>query len=355
MIKISSKLSGATGTRYMKIKYFLIIIYSLAGLLISILSSFMTYLIIGKPIGYKMILQITMVIVFLTPFIGVISFFFGRYLSGKFDFIKLRLQHIKSGRFVPDTNKNSIKEIEEISQNINFLSVWLESLIEDLKQKNQNLSNLLISMAHDIKTPITILNGYIEELKDGIVTDEEMPKVLSHMKEEVKFLDELTVDMLNFITSMQNSKIKQKINLHSLIENEIFPMLSRRDDLRYLNETDENFFITFNKIDLKKVFLNILNNAIRHTQNGYIKVYTNKDGIIAFENSGEEIKEEFKEKIFEPFFTISKSKNRKKSGFGLGLSIVKNLCQNNGYTCTLQSSDTIKTVFYLKEINKEIV
>ncbi len=333
----------------MKIKYFLVIIYAIAGLIISILSSFMTYMIIDKPIGYKMIVQIALVILFLTPLIGIISYFLGKYLSSKFNFIKFRLQDIKEERYTKDASKYRIKEIEEINQNINFLAVQIETLISDLKQKNQNLSNLLISMAHDIKTPITILNGYVEELEDGIVSADEMPQVLEHMKEEVKFLDELTVDILNFITSTQKDKARQKINIYSLIQNEVLSMLSKREDLKYINEIDKNLLIEFNKIDFKKVSLNLFNNAIRHTKNGYIKIYSDNSSII-FENNGEKIDEKFKEKIFEPFFTISKSKNRKESGFGLGLSIVKNLCLNNGYTCSLQSSDTIKTVFLLKKI-----
>ena len=325
----------------MKIKYFLVIIYTVAGLTISTLSSFMTYVIIGQKIGYKMFMEISLTILFLTPLIGIISYLLGKYLSNKFSFIKSRLQNIKEERYTKDINRYSIKEIEEINQDINFLSVQIETLISDLKQKNQNLSNLLISMAHDIKTPITILNGYVEEIEDGIVSTDEMPQVLEHMKEEVKFLDELTIDILNFITSTQKNKIKQKINFYSLVQKEIFPILPKREDLKYINEIDKDFLIEFNQIDLKKVSLNLINNAIRHTKNGYIKIYNDKESII-FENNGEEIHEEFKDKIFEPFFTISKSKNRKKSGFGLGLSIVKNLCSNNGYTCTLQRSDTIK-------------
>lgn len=336
----------------MKIKYFLVIVYAIAGFVISTLSSFMTYIIIDKKIGYKMLVQITLTILFLTPLIGIISYFLGRYLSNKFGFIKSRLKNIKEERYTKDTNRYKIEEIEEINQDINFLSVQIETLIHNLKQKNQNLSNLLISMAHDIKTPITILNGYVEEIEDGMVDADEMPKVLEHIKEEVAFLNELTVDILNFITSTEKHRIMQKINLHSLVQNEVFPVLPKREDLKYINEIDKNLLIDFNKTDLKKVSLNLLNNACRHTKNGYIKIHNNKTDIM-FENNGEEIDEEFKNKIFEPFFTISKSKNRKKSGFGLGLSIVKNLCLNNNYTSVLQSSDSVKTVFLLKPtVNK---
>ena len=338
----------------MKIKSFLIIIYTLAGFFISILSSFLTYIIIGKPIGMPMVIQIVFVVIFLTPVVGIISFILGRYLSLKFDFIKNRLEDIKNEKYAKDTSQNTITEINDINSNMNFLSDQLKYLIEDLKQKNQDLSNLLISMAHDIKTPITILNGYIEEMEDGMIESQNLPQALSHMKEEIKFLDELTVDMLEFITSMDRHKTKNKIELYTLVQDEIFPVLPLKADVKYLNELKEGFSIEFNKTDLKKIILNLLNNAIKHTEIGYIKVY-DKNNIIVFENSGNKIDEEFKDKIFEPFFTIDKSKNRKKSGFGLGLSIVKNLCLSNNYTCILHSSDTIKTMFYLKKVNKEMI
>ena len=90
-----------------------------------------------------------------------------------------------------------------INIHMNFLAQHMESLIRDLKQKNRNLSDLLTSMAHDIKTPITVLNGYIDEIDDGLITAEQLPHVLKHMKEEVKFLDELTVDMLAYITQAE--------------------------------------------------------------------------------------------------------------------------------------------------------
>ncbi len=338
----------------MKIKPFLIIIYTLAGFFISILSSFLTYIIIGKPIGMTMVVQIIFVVIFLTPVVGIISFILGRYLSRKFDFIKNRLEDIKNENYAKDSSQNKITEINDINDNMNFLSDQLKCLIEDLKQKNQNLSNLLISMAHDVKTPITILNGYIEELEDGMIESQNLPQALSHMKEETKFLDELTMDMLEFITSMNRHKTKDKIELYTLVQNEIFPVLPLKTGIKYLNKLEEGFFIEFNKTDLKKIILNLLNNAIKHTETGYIKIY-NKNYTIIFENNGNKIDEEFKDKIFEPFFTIDKSKNRKKSGFGLGLSIVKNLCLSNDYTCALHSSDKIKTMFYLKKVNKEMI
>lgn len=180
-----------------------------------------------------------------------------------------------------------------------------------------------------------------------MISEEELPSVLAHMREEIKFLDEFTVDMLKFITSMQEHKKIEEINLQKFLDDEVFIILEKRENIVFINGVKNSFIIKFNKMDLKKVCINILTNALKFTNNGYIKVYTEKDNIF-FENSGEKIDEKYKEKIFEPFFTISKSKNRKKSGFGLGLSIVNNLCHNNKYKCYLHSSHIEKTIFNIK-------
>lgn len=333
----------------MKIKPFIILIYTLAGLVISAITAFMTFMIIGTPIGMKMFLQIILTIIFVLPIIIAISYFFGKYLSGKFNLIDTRLQNIKDENFQEDTSKNFLNEIDHINKSMNFLSTRLDTLINDLKQKNQNLSNLLVSMAHDIKTPITILQGHIEEIEDGLVPKKELPIILKAMKKELEFLNELTVDMLDYITSMRNHKTKSTIVLKDFFNYEVLPIIAKKDNLIYINDIDANSTCEFNKIDLKKIFINILNNATKFTQHGYIKIYTRNNTII-FENTGEKIEKEFFEQIFEPFFTISKSKNRKDTGFGLGLSIVRNLAHNNGFDCFVYLSNHNQTIFYLKKL-----
>lgn len=332
----------------MKIKFFLVAVYTAAGLGISAFTAFMTFVIIGVPIGVKMTFHIVLTILSVLPVIILISYFLGRYLSKKFNFIDFRLENIKQENFTKVKTKNFIYEIGEIEENINFLSNRLDTLINRLKEKNQNLSDLLVSMAHDIKTPITVLNGYIEEMEDGLVAEKDLQYTYERMKTEIRFIDELTVDMLDFISSLSNHRERSEIELYTFIENEILPMLPNRKDILYINEVEENFICSFNRVDLKKICLNILNNAVKHTEKGYIKVGINNQTVI-FENSGKEIPLRYRDKIFEPFFTVSKSKNRKKSGFGLGLSIVKNLSKNNGYRCYLKSSDRYKTVFCLEK------
>ncbi len=331
----------------MRIKSFTILVYMLAGLAIAVFTSLMTYVIIGKPIKMPMIKQIIMVVLSVAPAIGVLSYFFAHYLSKKFVFIERRLQRVKAQNFEADKSRTVLVEINDINQNINYLAEKMDKLIEDLRQKNKTLSDLLVSMAHDIKTPITILSGHIEEIEDGLVEKEMLPEVLVRMKEELAFMDELTVDMLQYIESMGSKRVKRDIAVFEVMQDKVLPLLPNKEGVPVINTIDEDLRLSFNCTDFKRISVNILMNAVKFTEQGYVRVYNEGDTIV-FENTGTKIDLNLREDIFEPFYTVDKSKNRKQSGFGLGLSIVKNLSANNGYHCYLYASNDEKTVFKLE-------
>ena len=290
------------GINFMKIKKLLLISYSLVGLLIASLSALMTYLIIGEPIGMKMLSKITLSVVLLLPFVVLVSI----YIAPK-----------------------------------------IEKYIAKLQSKNQELNTMLSSLAHDTKTPLTIINGYLEEIEDGLISQEELSKTIAKIKKETHYIDELVVDILSYLYSMESNTQSQTLNLHEIFADEILPLLNRTKEVDMINEISLDFVIVFNKVALKKIAINIIDNAQRYTKSGYIKIYT-QEGIIYFENSGEMIPQEFHEKIFDPFFTIDESRGRAKSGAGLGLAIVQNLAKANGYSCFVEYSDDKITRFGLK-------
>ena len=335
----------------MKIKPFIIILFTITGFVTVLITSYMTYLVIGEPIGNKMRKEISFGILYILPIICIISYIFGNYLSKKFKFIQIRLEKIKNENFEIVYTKNAIKEITDIAENMNHVSRQMDSQINKLKEKNNNLSNLLVSVSHDMKTPITILNGYIDEIEDGLIKQDTLPQTLKSMKNEVNFLDELAVEMIEFISSMREHKEQEQeqVNVYDIIEQEVLSSLPKKADVTLENKIEKDFIIKFNRIDFKKVVINILSNAIKYTSSGYVKMYI-QDNKILFENNGEEIKDEFSEKIFEPFFRVSKSRSRKIVGFGLGLSIVDNLTKNNNYKCYLYENSKEKTIFALEQV-----
>lgn len=318
----------------MNIRAYLLLTFTLSGLMIAVFTSFMTYVIIDEPIGMKMFSKIILTILATLPVIAYISYRIGLKLSSKFDHIQDHLKAVENESFEPKEVEDYIYEIKAIHASIDTLSKRLESSMNTLLQKNKDLSLMVNSFAHDFKTPLTIIDGYLEEIEDGLIAKEEMPKVIDTLKKETAYLDEITVDVLHFMQAMKSKPTLEPIVLLDFVQKEVVPLLTLHDEITLYVDIPETITIEFAPTDLKKVLVNLLQNSLKFTEQGYIRIAATHV-ILTIEDTGIGIPEGYREKVFEPFFTVDKSKNRQKSGFGLGLSISKHLCQNNGYTLQL--------------------
>lgn len=319
-----------------------------AGLGIALFTAVMTYIIIDAPIGMKMFSKIALTILATLPIIGLFSYYIGVYLSKKFDYISSRLDAVGENKFINDNPHDKIADISKIHNSINDLSSRLESSISELKNNNKNLSNILKSLSHDIKTPLTIIAGYLEECEDNLVTEEQMPEVIKILKKETAYLNELSSEVISYIQSQELVSQKNTIYLKDFLHTEVYPLLRTSKDVEFRCETEALETVEFSPIALKKILINLLHNASKYTQKGYISTrIENKDIII--EDTGRGIDINNAETIFEPFVCLEESKNRDQNGFGLGLSIAKNLAQSNGYALILDKKYKDGCRFILKK------
>ena len=322
----------------MKIKPFLQITYALAGLCISLFTAIMTYLIIDEPIGLKMISQITLTILSTLPIITIFSYYIGKYLSRKFELISLRLDEIDKNKFLNTEHNDKIKEINSIHTSINNLSSRLESTVLELQENNKNLNNIIKSISHDIKTPLTIIDGYLEELEDNIISKNNIPHIIDILKKETAYLNELTSETINYIQALEPLHTsKDTILLKEFLSLEVCPLIRVHSGVTLKCEIDEELTIEFNSLSLKKIIVNLLYNASKHTKKGTIIIKVIKENIVV-EDTGMGINSKYSQTIFEPFISLDESRNREKNGFGLGLSIASSLAKNNSYTLVLDTN-----------------
>jgi len=314
----------------MSIKLLLPAIYIVAGLIVSTFTAFMTFYIIDVPIGIKMFSKIIMSVSITLPIIALLSYFIGRYFSKKFLHINERLYRIAKEEFEITTQSDTIKEIKEIHTTLNSVSSTLERSLNTLKEKNEELSWMVRSFAHDFRTPLTIIEGNIEAIEDNLIAKDNLPTILEKIKSETHYMNELLRDVLIFIHSMKSVRKKESIYLHNFIDTDIFTLLQVPSHIKLINSIESTFVMEFNTIDLKKVLINLFENSIKFTAEGTITIYSYEDSLI-IEDVGIGVKEDDIETIFKAFYTADKSKNRTYSGFGLGLAIVKNLVEKNGY------------------------
>jgi len=320
----------------MNAKRYLITYYSIAGIVIALFTAVMTYIIIGVPIGQKMILKIFLTILATLPIIGILSYMIGTGLSRKLSAISHCLNEISEDKFLTDKHEESITDISTIHDSIHQLSHRLEESISKLKNSNQQLNNMILSLSHDIKTPLTIIEGYLEELEDNIVTEAQKPAVIATLKKETAYINELSSEVIHYLQSLEHKAQKETITLKEFLHEEVCPLLRVNKTVTLKCEIEETCTISFDRMSLKNILVNLLHNATKHTQEGSITIRSYDKNIIV-EDTGVGIASKDEEMIFKPFYCLDESKNREKSGFGLGLSIARNLAENNGYTLRLDN------------------
>jgi len=217
---------------------------------------------------------------------------------------------------------------------LNMFKHVLEKRERDAKQAEQRKNDLVVYLAHDIKTPLTSVIGYLElmpEVPD--MTIEQRSKYMEITLEKANRLEMLIneffeITRYNLQSIMLN---KKEFNLSYMLfqmADEFYPMLSEKKQEIVVNAED-NIMLYGDSAKLARVFNNVLKNAIAY---GYkdskitIRVYSQSQySIIAFKNYGENIPKQKLNSIFEKFYRLDESRGTETGNAGLGLAIAKEI------------------------------
>lgn len=219
---------------------------------------------------------------------------------------------------------------------IKYLPHLFESLlilydITSFKEIIRIKKELVSNISHEIKTPLTVIYGYIEFLEESL-KDNELNMVIK-IKEQVEKLKILTEEMLN-LSAIEEGRIDEKfekINILNPIKAAIdsYKTQYEKKGLFIKLQVQKNLYeIKGSQKLLERLFLNLLDNSLKFTENGGVNIKLKeeeKNLLVEFEDTGIGIKEEDLPLIFERFYVSEKGRQKEKSGFGLGLSIVKHI------------------------------
>lgn len=243
---------------------------------------------------------------------------------------------IKDGDYDINLKESKIIELENLQNNIRYLSRNLKNQKYVRKQYAQDIS-------HELRTPITNLQLYIEAIKDGVIDVDE--QTLSSLLEETHRLEGLVVNLnKSFNDNSEYLKINKKefdLSQHiKLILDTIKPRLTKLD-ISLIEEIKDGVLIYSDKDKISQIIQNLISNAIKAIkEDGLIRVslYEDKNNIyIDIKDNGVGISDEKKEVIFERFYRIDDARNTKTNGHGLGLSITKNFVESLGGKIKLKS------------------
>ena len=217
-------------------------------------------------------------------------------------------------------------EIGELARQLQLSGIKIQELIK--KQKD-----LLRDVSHEVRTPLARLQIATETLQ----FDAGDKRALNQIKDEIFIIDQLVQDLLHLSHFDRPSKSHQienfKVNtlVDEFIERSKILASTKNLSITSSSTNTNNVDVKGNKFLLDRALDNLMSNAIRHSpNNSEIEIKTeidNENCYISISDQGEGVIEESLEKIFEPFHRLDTSRNRETGGFGLGLSLVKQIVE----------------------------
>ena len=227
------------------------------------------------------------------------------------------------------TNNTNDKSLKNLSNILNENLKNLRKLEIEYKNGNQELKSSITNISHDLRTPLTSIKCYLDLMNNDDLT-EKQKKYLKIIDIKVNDLTELTEQLFNYSKSLDIEQEIKKDNvcINDILEDSIasFYSLFKEQNINpNIDICKDKVIRLLNENNLKRIFENIISNAIKYSQQDFnVKMYNN--GTIEFSNKTDKLDKVSVEKIFNRYYTVI---NAKKSN-GIGLSIAKQLVDLSG-------------------------
>lgn len=236
-------------------------------------------------------------------------------------------------------------EIYELKQSFNKMTRKLnESFLMQKRFAN--------SAAHELRTPLTVMRTKLDVFKKRKNSSiEDYDNLIESMRNQLIRLSDIVNSLLS-LTNMEDIDLCQHIHLKNLIQ-------SVCNDLYYISEGKNIDINIYGKdVNMKgnydliyRAFYNLIENSIKYNyENGRvdISIEENNEVVVIIKDSGIGIPNDMKDKIFEAFFTVDKSRSRKNGGAGIGLSIVKSIIDNHKGGINIRDNTDSGSIFTIK-------
>lgn len=267
----------------------------------------------------------------------VVSYFLSGNITRPLRQLSQAAEKIRQGDLKQEVPVDTQDEVGQLAEVFNQMSA-------ELAANESNRQELLANIAHELKTPLAVLQGHLESMLDGV--EEPAPDKLFSMQEEVMRLTRLVGDLRD-LSLAQVHRLElhlQPVDLDEKVERaaDMLEPLLEEKKLRFVKELAPG--LPARQLDpdrLNQILYNLITNAIRYTHPGTpILLKTEPAGdrvrlIIADEGPG--IAPEDLPHVFEQFYRGDKSRNRASGGSGIGLSLAKSFVEAQGGTITARN------------------
>lgn len=267
------------------------------------------------------------------------------------------LQRISEGNLEIHIPVRTSDELGKMANTVNIMAIKLKTAIEEERETEKSKNDLITNISHDIRTPLTSILGYLDLLIRMQDKNEEKTTLYSNIAySQCKELKVLIEDLFEF-SKLNNPRIKinkTQVSAGELLEQVMLGFIPAFNEagIEYrLNFQNKKLMVNADTVLLKRVFDNLINNAIKYGSDGkYIDVELfkeNSEAVIRIINYGKFIEDIDLTHIFDRFYRVDKSSSTKKDGTGLGLAIVKSIIDLHNGSIGASCKDD-KTIFEVR-------
>lgn len=280
----------------------------------------------------------------------VVSYFLSKKITGPIRKITSQAKELGNGNYKISFEKSDIKEIDDLANTLNEVSLEL-SKTDELRR------DLMANVSHDLKTPLTMIKAYAEMVKDISYKDDR--KREEHLNIIIDETDRLTI-LVNDILEMSREEANAdylKIEEYDLVQeiNDIikrYSIIKETENYNIVCQMPKMAMVHADKSKINQVVYNLINNAINYT--GDDKTVTirlteeEKDYLVEIIDTGKGISTKEIKYIWDRYYKQEKNHKRNVVGSGVGLSIVKTILIRHNFEYGVTSKKNKGTTFYFK-------
>lgn len=290
----------------------------------------------------------------------ILSFIISYYSTKRIKRLSRATQKVASGNFNVQIQHKDSDEIDQLAENFNKMVQALKRSNEEVKAQEKRRDQFMADAAHEMRTPLTTINGILEGLQYDAIPEESKPKSIALMQRETKRLIRLVNENLDYekIRNNQINLIKTNFNATPILQ-DLKSQLSQNaekanDELEVIAPDDLPIYADRDRFT--QVMVNLVQNAIQFTHDGKIEIKGERmvhATVLSVKDNGIGMSKDQIKYIFERFFKADPSRARMGTGeSGLGLAIVSSLIKQHGGKVTVESEpgkgSTFTVVFYDK-------
>jgi len=259
------------------------------------------------------------------------------------------IQVIESGNLEARIDLRSDDELGDLAGAINRMADKLKLSLEEERKSEAAKNEIISSVSHDLRTPLTSVIGFLGLLTNrGKHSEEDLEKFAAIAHKKALKLQELTDELFEY-TKVSHGGMKLNtapLNLGALLgqlAEEFYPVFTQNGMECRLFMASEKVIVSADGDLLARLFENLLNNAVRYGKNGkYVDVRVEKEkdfALVDIINYGDDIPPEKIPYIFDKFYRVETSRSRETGGTGLGLAIVKSIVELHKGTVAVTSGN----------------